>query len=1220
MQSPLTAAAFNLTSLFYPTGNTPAVCLTQDLPPKEKADVLLLGCGDARSILFTSWADDGQGKPSTLDPRPLDITCCDSEKAIIARNVLLMTCLLDDEAGSGSATIWNIYYHCFVDKQSLNFLDTQAKKLCAMSTSMHEWHMSEYGSILRFCDSNTLAKVRDVWSSYCTPSTDPDERKRYDERLNTAVQTALQIKKERMGKNITLLTGVRSAAPGGVHCLQDLSNLYNDYWAHGITDRDPKARAEAKYPNPMFFAQDTHTLTLHYGADPLLGFHLASAHAPLTQTTSCRSVLPHSSLHEFVDTARSQFSAWMKAFKKRAKRGITLRFIASDALAFCHTLRHRRATGAETSAHLYREQHHFEPLVLDGEDYAIEGAAPLSFNVIDTSNLIDHIGGINLLTATSPLLQDTVTAVLYTESLVKHGQPHKKWIGKLLCGHFPTMSTLFGLFPVEYWTNATTVSNADEIALNSISQSEGADESQDLSRLTWRRPIATYQGNLVTTAIGPLRFEEDDLAVILYRTYLEAFDGENLGTLLCGLNMANLNLRSLPWAHRGSFAAFLGVLKSRIALDWNKMIHALLDLIQRDTNLMIGMNYHQELVAQLHLLGLYAEPIHIEPICNTFDPWTSNGPDLRSWHNIPELVCLTLRIPKFKLELFKTMPRGKAPTPPVQCGIECVQQGWTNFFAVVQMGFGKISTSGTQNSDNFQISIDEDKDGWNGKSPLLVSFYVPSTVLKQQPQSASVFFGLQSTPHNTVTFSQTLPGLKIHETKQGNGKDVFITKHLPNQTAFPVISSSENEPEADENADFTVNLQAEVSKSMDPPQITSFIGRISIMSETVKLLLKEGAQVESTPLSPGMIKVTIGKSRFHATLCFPNPVDAAKLRTRIARKSSYIEVIAAPANHAHGKTLSTFMYPTHLAGQKPVLWNMPRVNLDMLPVLDITRKKEIDWLESHIRITFSLRERQIREKAIDSPLSSDVRVDFKDSVLTLFMFASGLQTEPQRIFALFHPEAGGVHVLIFVSCIRLDAANRTVILDAAFLPLTKKLVTELDPLLQKYKLGNKLAITIVDDAELALWKQVMPVYVERCRNWDHSASCEYAARKQIPLTLEREQTPLCSCGNGKLPANFVSVPDWNRVAKHAVRAAISPSYAVPYVEPIFDADAIRDRTMAAARAGGDVGGGKCASCGETKSKTGRNLLRCSRCHTVQYCSQKCQRTHWKQAHKNMCKK
>ena len=44
---------------FYAIGNTPAACLTSELPPEQSADILLLGCGDVRNILYTTYADIG---------------------------------------------------------------------------------------------------------------------------------------------------------------------------------------------------------------------------------------------------------------------------------------------------------------------------------------------------------------------------------------------------------------------------------------------------------------------------------------------------------------------------------------------------------------------------------------------------------------------------------------------------------------------------------------------------------------------------------------------------------------------------------------------------------------------------------------------------------------------------------------------------------------------------------------------------------------------------------------------------------------------------------------------------------------------------------------------------------------------------------------------------------------------------------------------------------
>lgn len=54
------------TIFFYAIGNTPAVCLTSELPPEQSADILLLGCGDVRNIMYTVYADLGGRKWHSL--------------------------------------------------------------------------------------------------------------------------------------------------------------------------------------------------------------------------------------------------------------------------------------------------------------------------------------------------------------------------------------------------------------------------------------------------------------------------------------------------------------------------------------------------------------------------------------------------------------------------------------------------------------------------------------------------------------------------------------------------------------------------------------------------------------------------------------------------------------------------------------------------------------------------------------------------------------------------------------------------------------------------------------------------------------------------------------------------------------------------------------------------------------------------------------------------
>lgn len=71
-----TPVTITVPSYFFPIGNTPALCLTQDMVPEMPVSLLLLGCGDARNVLFTTYAD------ANVKPRTLDFTCCDHEPAI----------------------------------------------------------------------------------------------------------------------------------------------------------------------------------------------------------------------------------------------------------------------------------------------------------------------------------------------------------------------------------------------------------------------------------------------------------------------------------------------------------------------------------------------------------------------------------------------------------------------------------------------------------------------------------------------------------------------------------------------------------------------------------------------------------------------------------------------------------------------------------------------------------------------------------------------------------------------------------------------------------------------------------------------------------------------------------------------------------------------------------------------------------------------------------
>jgi hypothetical protein len=82
--------------------------------------------------------------------------------------------------------------------------------------------------------------------------------------------------------------------------------------------------------------------------------------------------------------------------------------------------------------------------------YSQPNPAPTIFNVIDTSNLVDHLGSLNVLTAVAPLLEHIFSATLRTEIMVPRDANIATSAEKLLCGDLPIVGSLLGLKPTQY--------------------------------------------------------------------------------------------------------------------------------------------------------------------------------------------------------------------------------------------------------------------------------------------------------------------------------------------------------------------------------------------------------------------------------------------------------------------------------------------------------------------------------------------------------------------------------------------------------------------------------------------------------------------------------------------------------------------------------------------------------------------------------------------------
>ncbi|UZP42361.1 hypothetical protein NXS19_010177 [Fusarium pseudograminearum] len=459
------------TSFLYAAGNTPATSLTRSIPHGQDVDILSLGCGDLRNVLYTTYLEKG------LPQRKIDITCCDVAESIIARNAFFLIFLLDENCKLSNEQLWNVYYHFHVDEDTAAAVLQTATKLLTASKSLDEWNTSNFAKSIKFCDADTLSDVRRVWMTIKNAAAKCQSGD-YMETFQQNVKPSMDHHNAMFGEAGANIAVMRSAAPLSLQAGVKLIEMSRQYWKEGtVTPR----QTTDKSPNPLLVSLLSENSLLHYGSDPIMGFHLATAYAALLEGSPME---PKGSEQDFTASAaaKTQFNEWISAFKS-LKKNIVIRFAIADALTLCHNFQTAQATGKP--ANLYRRTWDSRPLVLDPKEYGKGGTGPSAFDMIDTSNLSDHIGALNILIAAGPLLKNEPWASLFTELLLRSEKSKDSALDKLLCGHAPTLSLLLGFSPVQYWTNAKVESHVDEILIGMMNEKEG--ETQTRTRLAWKR-------------------------------------------------------------------------------------------------------------------------------------------------------------------------------------------------------------------------------------------------------------------------------------------------------------------------------------------------------------------------------------------------------------------------------------------------------------------------------------------------------------------------------------------------------------------------------------------------------------------------------------------------------------------------------------------------------------------------------------------------------------
>ena len=621
---------------------------------------------------------------------------------LTARNVLLFTLLVDDTTTKAADKIWNIYYHLYLDDDSLRLLDSQAVKLASLSVTLERWNTGQYGHALRFCDQRTFAKIKAVWTAYSSEQLDQEEKLNRRQRYQATIDKARAAKKQMMGESVSY-SGVRSGSPIGIQALRDLPTIHDYFWAHGTVNLGEDTKNQPKHPNPTFTSSPNQALTLHYGLDPLLGFHLATAYAPLiSQSPLFQENQSTSSVKAVVQAARRQFREWSKSFRQSIASGSVLRFFTGDAIAFCHTLQQAKADERGSNANLYCDSWTFQPLQLDTEDYGNTAQiAPLKFDIIDTSNLVDHLGALNVLVATAPLLADRVASTLYTEVLVQHESSVQAMVDSILCGHFGTVSLLLGLASVESWTNTTAVADVEEGMLDSVMESmkmKAAKGSTQLrTRLRWKKQSALSRPYLplpdaICQPPSDLEIDAQGMSRLLHSMYQAMFRHEDIMTLMTSIQIQGVGKLSNPYYNRASFAALLKHVKSNVVVDWEKTIDLFLHVLQEEVSpISVSRNYLQELNLYLYLSGMHTVDVLRDGALKMFNLVAAKH--LPSWDHVPSVLCITLEIPAANLKPLKDKSLATLGTPSLCCTLQSSRTSPQNGRTISQLCKLHLETS-----------------------------------------------------------------------------------------------------------------------------------------------------------------------------------------------------------------------------------------------------------------------------------------------------------------------------------------------------------------------------------------------------------------------------------------------------------------------------------------------------------------------------------------------
>jgi len=368
----------------YAFGNTPGVELTENygtLKCDGSLNLLLLGAGDVRNLVFTV-SELSQRKEDAI-PERLSFHLNDHDTSILARDVIILETVysIDPDCERDVDFLWNIWYNLLLSNGDSKRLESIIRNLISQE------HVK---SDLQFGSKDMFTECMEIWKDWIHLEMNIDDVALQRKRLTLfGLNLADHKKRDEEQDHVSFITAVTSLTNTTIKqlltpmdeqslrstCLQNSGLLFQEVYSYFLTGCTSQVHTDSKV-NPTLIRPFERKWKVHYGSCPFSGY------IPID-----RSGLEN--YKRISKACKEKLKTWVKHFQRYAsfKSGdprIQVTLWSGDALDLCRS-----------------------GLPKD-----------MLFDVIDTSNLSDHIGLLNILVCSASRLKEPGQSQLITSSML----------------------------------------------------------------------------------------------------------------------------------------------------------------------------------------------------------------------------------------------------------------------------------------------------------------------------------------------------------------------------------------------------------------------------------------------------------------------------------------------------------------------------------------------------------------------------------------------------------------------------------------------------------------------------------------------------------------------------------------------------------------------------------------------------------------------------------